>query len=197
MIPTFSDPLSQKLWDGYFNRVKRIMRRTPYNIREEMLHELQGHLAESISESRAQREPDCVQEAIERLGDPEDYLKPMITERLLDHASGNYSLRSVILAFIYSFSSGLSRFIISLILSLGYITAFTLGLTGIANIFIPDKAGLFISPNEFPSLGIINNPSLYGTDILGFWFTPLSIIIAILMYMGLTRLWRRLIRKAS
>ena len=195
MKPTFEDALSEKLWTGYFKRVKRILKSLPQAVREELLLELEGHLAESFDQSPGDREPDRLQAALESIGDPEEFLRPLMADRLLEDASRTFSPRTILLAAVYNLSLGVFRFVMACVLGFGYLLAFMLVLSGLAKIVDPVHSGLFIKSNGIPVMGIVDNPELYSKNLFGLWYIPLSIAAAVLLYIGLTKCWRLLLRK--
>ena len=181
-----SDTVAIKIWHQYFRRVKRCAKPLKSNQQEELILEIQDHLLESFKQETGDKEAEKLLNAIDKLGDPEEYLRPMIADRLLSSASSTLNPKTVFKGLYYDLFGNIKSFLLSLAFSLGYLTAFVFAVLSILKIFFPDNIGFFVGQNGSILIGIIGGESL-KTDILGFWDIPLGLLVSLIIYLVLTR----------
>ena len=181
-----SDTVAKKIWHQYFRRVKRCAKPLNSHQQEELILEIQDHLLESFKQEAGDKEAEKLLNAIDKLGDPEEYLRPMIADRLLSSASSTLNPKTVFKGLYYDLFGNIKSFLLSLAFSLGYLTAFVFAVLSILKIFFPDNIGFFINENGGVLIGIIGGESL-KTDILGFWVVPLGLLASLIIYLVLTR----------
>ena len=181
-----SDTVAIKIWHQYFRRVKRCAKPLKSNQQEELILEIQDHLLESFKQEAGNKEAEKLLNAIDKLGDPEEYLRPMIADRLLSSASSTLNPKAVFKSLYYDLFGNIKSFLLSLAFSLGYLAAFVFAVSSILKIFLPDNIGFFIGQNGSLFAGIIGGEPL-KTDILGFWGVPLGLLVSLIIYLVLTR----------
>jgi uncharacterized membrane protein len=181
-----SDSVAIKIWHQYFRRVKRCAKPLKSNQQEELILEIQDHLLESFKQETGDKEAEKLLNAIDKLGDPEEYLRPMIADRLLSSASSTLNPKTVFKGLYYDLFGNIKSFLLSLAFSLGYLTAFVFAVLSILKIFFPDNIGFFINETGGVLIGIIGGESL-KTDILGYWDVPLGLLVSLIIYLVLTR----------
>ena len=181
-----SDTVAKKIWHQYFRRVKRCAKPLKAHQQEELILEIQDHLLESFKQETGDNEPEKLLNAIDKLGDPEEYLKPMIADRLLSSASSTLNPKTIFRGLYYDLFGDIKSFLLSLAFSLGYLAAFVFAVLSILKIFFPDNIGFFINETGGILIGIIGGESL-KTDILGYWDVPLGLLVSLIIYLVLTR----------
>jgi uncharacterized membrane protein len=181
-----SETVAKKIWHQYFRRVKRCARPLKSHQQEELILEIQDHLLESFKQKTGNNEAEKLLNAIDKLGDPEEYLRPMIADRLLSSASSTLNPKTVFKGLYYDLFGNVKSFLLSLAFSLGYLAAFVFAVLSILKIFFPDNIGFFINETGGILIGIIGGESL-KTDILGFWNVPLGLLVSLIIYLVLTR----------
>jgi len=181
-----SGTVTKKIWHQYFRRVKRCAKPLKSHQQEELILEIQDHLLESFKQETGNNEPEKLLNAIDKLGDPEEYLRPMIADRLLSSASSTLNPKTVFKGLYYDLFGDIKSFLISLAFSLGYLAAFIFAVLSIFKIFFPDNIGFFINENGGILIGIIGGEPL-KKDILGYWDVPLGLLVSSLIYLVLTR----------
>ena len=190
----FIDPNSRKIWENYFTRVSKTIRVLDSVSREETILELQDHLFQSFNEKSAGDEVSNLLLAIEGLGEPEEFLKHVISEKLLRKGVKTLSPRSIFAGLFYRMSGGLKSILSALTFSLGYLLILIFGLMSFIKFFIPENVGLFIWPNGSWALGIIND-TIGADEILGYWITPLSLFLAFIIYFLITQILKITLKK--
>lgn len=181
-----SDTVTKKIWHQYFRRVKRCAKPLKSHQQEELILEIQDHLLESFKQETGNNEAEKLLNAIDKLGDPEEYLRPMIADRLLSSASSTMNPKTVFKGLYYDLFGDIKSFLLSLAFSLGYLAAFVFAVLSILKIFFPGNIGFFINETGGILIGIIGG-ELLKTDILGYWNVPLGLLVSSIIYLVLTR----------
>lgn len=180
---------SQKIYADYIKRIKKMSATLPNEDRQELLMEFNSHIYEATAESTKEAEVDKLMDVIEKLGSPEEVLKPMIAERKLYQASKTFNPLHVFKAIALNIGNGIAYFFFAIMYLLlgGFI--FTI----FAKITNPEEVGLFFNDGKFQALGAmdidsINNSGSY--EVLGNWYIPVMIIVSLLWYLFTTFLLR-------
>ena len=193
--PKFNDDVARKIWNNYFKRVDKSTRSIPKAKREELKLEIQGHLLESMEDASTDSDSSKLMDAIDRLGEPEHYIKPMIADKLLLDASKTFDPRNVLMGLFFNLRSSIKRAILTMIIRLGYFFLFCIAFMTILKIIMPGHVGIFLPTNGGgTTIGLLVNPGLHK-EILGFWTIPIGVVCTVLLYTGLTRLLRLFIRE--
>ncbi len=190
----FSDPLAQRIWNQYFRRVKFFSKSIQPESQQELKLEIQDHLYESFSRETGGSEADRLLNAIDKIGDPEEYITPMVAERLLVDASQTYNPKTIVRGLYYYIRGGVKHVFFSLLFLIGYGIAFMIGLFTILKILFPEYVGIFLHKSGEYSYGFDANQT-NAAEVLGYWLIPIGVGLAVLLYMGLTRLLRVLKRR--
>jgi len=191
--PKFNDRTTQRIWDNYFKRIGKILNRAPSKISNELVLELKSHLYESFEEDKEQSESNRLLNAIDRLGDPDDFLKPIIAEKLLTDASKSFNPKSIFFGIYYNLYGGIARVFLAIIIWAGYLVAFFFSALAVLKIFFPQRTGLFYSDKGVYYLGFMEAAA--GKDVLEYYFIPIALLISAILFWILTKLLRLIIKK--
>lgn len=183
----FTDKIAIKIWDQYFQRVKRLGRPLATDQQRDLSLEIQDHLLESFHHESGEDEAEKLLNAIEKIGDPEVYINPMLADKLLSSGARSMNPKTIFKGLYFNLYGSFKQFLVSFFISFGYLVSFTLALMAILEIFFPNSVGLFISDKGTPAMGVIHDAEFTRTDILGYWSIPMNLGFAILIYLGLTR----------
>jgi uncharacterized membrane protein len=188
----FADTVTTRIWNGYIARVEKTLRRVPAAKREELVLEIKSHIYESFQNTTTEDEPNKLLTVLENLGDPEEYLSPLIAETLLADASHRFSPRNLLYGLFYNLYRGIYNGIMSIILFIGYLFVAAFGMLAFLKVIIPGKVGLFVNnagtPEETSSLGFLFAPQ--GKEILGYWMVPIMLLSATVLFIVLTGILR-------
>lgn len=181
----FKQSASQKIYDDYIKRIKRMLSDIPKEDRLDVLMEFNSHIYESTHNSSIADEVDDLMDVVEKLGAPEVVLIPLKAQKKLDQATRTFNPIHVFKAIIWNIGNGVSYIIFAfLYLLLG---AFIFCI--FAKIWNPSDVGMFFHDGKFQSLGTYSG---YGNDgvkeVLGNWFIPVMIIVSMLWYLLITML---------
>ena len=183
----FNDEISKKIWTQYFRRVKYFTRGLPHKQNGDLQLEIQDHLYESFKNEIGDSEADRLINAIENIGDPEEYIKPMVTDIFLSTASKTLNPKTIVKGLFSYLTQSTKNFLVSLFFFMGYGMVIMLGFISIFKVFFPDNVGFFLSETGFPSIGIIGNNTDVQADILGYWIIPVAAVLSIFLYYLLTK----------
>lgn len=176
------DPDVRSLLAGYFGKVDRALASLPRAEADEVKTELEAHAIEAISEAGGGA--DAVRHALAQLGDPEQFLPALVADRLRARAGRTFSPADVTLALVRSGASGMAGLALSVLVGLGYAVA-TLCITlGIVKLVAPAGVGAYRLESGALFIGVDEN--VQGVDLLGIWFSPLSIAAGVALYVLLT-----------
>lgn len=186
--PNFQSQTALRIWNNYFKGINRILRSVPKKQREELVLELKGHVLESISKDIVKDEANRVLNAIEKLGDPEDFIRPLVADRLLLDASNTLNPKNVFLGLVFNFYSGIKRASVATVLGIGYFFFGIIFFLTIFKIFFPNNFGFFIKTNGVPIIGFQMDMPPGAQDVLGLWTIPIGMAISFILYFILTKL---------
>jgi hypothetical protein len=184
----FSDETARKIWNQYFRRISRLAAVLPAEQQDDLKKEIQDHLYESFNQEGGDKEAERLLNVIEKIGEPEQYIKPMVADRLLHSASRTFNPVMIIKGLYYNMFGNLKQFFLTLAFSFGYLMAFFFGLLAVLEIFFPHNVGIFLSRDGVPAVGVImNEPEYVKADVLGYWSIVIEIVLSFLLFFALTR----------
>ena len=185
----FEQKASQRIYNDYMKRVRKATASLSKMNQDDIYMEFNSHIFEAIQHRNNTNELDSLLDIIEKLGFPEEVLKPLVADKKLEQATRTFNPVHVFKALILNFTNGIS-YIFFFVL---YLFLFGFVFLIFAKIFNPNLVGLHIK-NESPSvfvLGIMNPESKtqYGThEVLGNWFIPVMLLAIVVFYFLITLL---------
>ena len=190
----FESKVSERIWDNYLNRIQKLLKKIPKDQKEELLLEIKSHLYESIQNDTDGKEEEKVLNAIERMGDPEDFIKPLIADKLLLSASKTMKPNSVFLSLVYKSFINIKYAFGALLFSIGYSLSFILIVIAFFKIITPSNIGFYkLGSGKFEFSMFSTAPQT--EEILGYWIVLIGLLAAVLIYVLLTKLLKLLISK--
>jgi len=186
-----ADPDAEHLIDDYMTHATRVLRGIPDAERADILRELRSHLSDSIasrdlSTSRADR----VRAATGHLGDPAEYLRPLIADHLLQRSARIATPWALAAGLYGQLFRGLRAGIVSVVFLTGYAVAIGFIVMGVFKVVFPTHIGLFVGSDGSPQFGIVGDEA-GARELLGYWVVPLGLIGGAIPYAALTMLLRR------
>jgi len=172
---------SEKIYANYMKRMEKMIATLPKEDQEDILMEFNSHIYEASQKSNRDNEVDDLMDVIEKLGSPEEVLKPMVAERKLVQATKSFNPLHVFKAIVMNIGNGIAYiFFAMLYLLLGGFVFMIF-----AKLINPDNVGIFFKDGSFMALGSIDAESLekYNyTEVLGHWFIPVMILVSVAWY---------------
>lgn len=183
----FTDTASKRIYDNYIRRIKKTIRPLPLQDQNEVIMEFNSHIYEALQHKDQKNEIDRLLDVIDKLGEPEEVLRPLVAEKKMEQATRTFNPVHIFKALILNITNGIS-YIIFIIL---YLCLFGFVFLIYAKIENPEDVGLFFKDGRFRALGKINPEYLQGsayTEILGSWFIPVMVLSTIISYLLITLL---------
>jgi len=188
--PDFEDELSARLWEQYVERIEAKLEPLRPAVRREIEQELKIHLHDSIRHDDADEESVRVLNATEKLGRPEEYLEPIVMDRMIEEGSNTYNPLWIAKGLGRTFTRGVKKTVLGLLFGVGYLLALVVFALGLLKPFFPEHVGLFYEPGgetQRITFGFLEQTAGM-TEVLGYWVIPLSLAVGVLIYMGLTKM---------
>jgi uncharacterized membrane protein len=181
----FSQDASRRVYADYMKRIRMTTSALSKQNQDDVYMEFNSHIYEAIQHKSNTVEIDALLDILEKLGTPEEVLKPLVADKKLDEATRTFNPIHVFKALVLNLTNGIS-YVIFLVL---YLLLFGFVFLIFAKIVTPSEVGLFYKDASFMVLGMSKNTDTEGiTELLGNWFIPVMLLSIILFYLILTSL---------
>ena len=185
----FEEHSSKRIYLNYMGRIRKAVRPLSAIDQKEVLLEFNSHIYEGVVHDNRGTETDRLLDVIERLGDPEEVLKPLIADKKIEQATKTFNPVHLVKALILNVTNGVSYIFFAIL----YLGLFGFVFLIYAKLQRPDQVGLYLNNHSFMALGKLNdnylqNPNI--SEVLGNWFIPAMILSIILSYILITLLLR-------
>ncbi len=176
------DKNAQRVYENYINSLKNVLKPILDSDKEEVLMEFNSHIYENLQNNKSKLEIDVLLNTIEKLGAPEEVLKPLIANKLLERATKSFNPLQILKALLLNITNGVSYIIFFLLyLSLGHFIFLIF-----AKLF-SSNVGLYFKEGKFLLLGFYKGSSEYQ-EVLGYWFIPVMILLTVTLFVIITLL---------
>lgn len=176
----FNQTASERIYLDYMKRVKRVTRSLSKENQEDISMELNSHIFEAIRQKNSDNEVDSLLDVLEKIGAPEEVLKPLVADKQLEQATRTFNPVHIFKALLLNITNGIS-YIIFLLL---YLFLFSFVFLIFAKLWNPGKVGFYYSDPSSFIFGISNNPD--RPEILGNWFIPAMLLAIAFFYIIIT-----------
>ena len=190
----FTDKVAEKIWAQYFRRLDRQIRPLDEVQRRELTIEIKSHLLESFRGETTGSEAERLLNALDRLGEPESFIGPMRSDRLLTKAAKSMKPKDVLKGLYYHLAGGTRKLFLGLLFVLGYILDIGLVLMAVAKVIIPSHVGLLLFNDGHGVFGMALDVTGLKSDVFGYGIIPICLALAFGLYFGLTKLLKALRR---
>jgi hypothetical protein len=180
---------AQKVFEQYLRTLDDAVTRLPLSMQKDLRAEISLHIIDSMQASKKGTELDRLRDALDRLGDPDNYLKPMIADYAVEFATSTFQPYHVFRAIVQNIGIGIERTLRSSFFFLLYLTLFLFVFLFVSKIIFPSHTGLFFQNGEFHAFGFVSNPQ-EDSEQLGGWLFPLAILGFSLDYLLITLLMK-------
>ena len=193
--PMFTEKPAQQIWEGYLKQVDALCGLLDARQRTDIQMELKAHLLESYIQLNEGDEATRITAAIDKLGQPEEFIPLWVEERLLDGAQPGSSTRNLFYLLRINALKSVKQFIISMMMGFGYLLSFYLFMAAVLKLIYPQYVGFYLTKSGWPFIGYVDAAGF--TEILGFWLIPVGLAAAITLQWCLNMLLRRGSRRAQ
>jgi hypothetical protein len=181
----FSQEASKRIYNDYMKRVKKATNSLSKPNQDDIYMEFNSHIFESIQQKNGINEIDLLLDILEKLGIPEEVLKPLVADKKLEQATKTFNPIHVFKALVLNFTNGISYIIFFILYLFLFGFVFLIG----AKIVNPAEVGLYYRDASFFVLGISSEAKENGvSEILGNWFIPVMLISIVAFYFLITLL---------
>lgn len=188
----FNQEASRRVYNDYMKRVKKATNSLSKDNQDDIYMEINSHIFEAIQHKDQANEIDALLDILEKLGTPEEVLKPLVADKKLEQATRTFNPIHIFKALLLNISNGISYliFFILYVLLLGFVILIYF------KIKTPDEVGLFHSATGETVLGMSRGH--YSTELLGNWFIPVMLLLIVVFYLLITVVLRikRTIKKS-
>ena len=187
----FRESASQKIYADYINRIKRMIKPLTKEDGQEVLMEFNSHIYESFQSQTAtkENEVDRLLLVLEKLGVPEEVVKPIVAELKLNQAIRTFNPLHIFKALALNITNGVFYIFISFL----YLFLFGFVFVIAAKVIKPSEVGMYFKNGSFRAVGALDDHAreMEGvTEVLGNWFIPVMVVATILLYTIITLLLR-------
>jgi uncharacterized membrane protein len=176
------DVPARKLLAAYFARVDRALAPLSREEADAVRQELETHILDAMAGTPA-GETDA-RAALEQLGDPDEFIPQLVSDRLRARAGRTFGPLDVASAILRTAATGIRGLVTAVVTSIGYLVATVLIFLGVLKLTTSQDVGVFrLSTGE---LFIGADSNVDGVDLLGVWFAPLAIVAGIVLYLLIT-----------
>ena len=179
------DPTAWRIWDQYFKRTNYVLNELPREQREEINKEIAEKIYANFTMDGAFDDAHRMLDAVESLGEPEEYLKSIISDIKLSRILSRYNPVNIIRSIFHSPFTGFREFCFSALIGIGYLFLLALFFFSLLKIFIPGT-GIYIESNGALFIGFSARPD--STELLGYWLIPAGMILSLVIYIALTNI---------
>jgi uncharacterized membrane protein len=163
---------------AYFSKIDRALAPLRREDADDIKNELEAHVMDALAGGGA------AHDALTQLGDPDEFLPPLVADRLRARAGQTLRPGDVMAALARSSAAGAGGALLTLGVGFGYAVALVLAVLGVLKLISPHGVGVYRL--ETGQIFIGADEHVRGVDLLGIWFSPLAIAASIALYVLLT-----------
>lgn len=184
----FEQKASQRIYSDYMKRIKKATASLSKISQDDIYMEFNSHIFEAIQHKSQANEIDSLLDIIEKLGAPEEVLKPLVADKKLEQATRTFNPVHVFKALILNFTNGIS-YVFFFVL---YLFLFGFVFLIFAKIVKPSLVGLHMNDSfSVFVLGIMSQEDKiknHTYEVLGNWFIPAMLLAIVVFYLFITLL---------
>ena len=184
----FEQIASQRIYSDYMKRIKKATASLSKISQDDIYMEFNSHIFEAIQHKSQANEIDSLLDIIEKLGAPEEVLKPLVADKKLEQATRTFNPVHVFKALILNFTNGIS-YVFFFVL---YLFLFGFVFLIFAKIVKPSLVGLHMNDSfSVFVLGIMSQEDKiknHTHEVLGYWFIPAMLLAIVVFYFLITLL---------
>jgi len=185
----FKQKASERIYTDYMKRIKRATASLSKINQDDIYMEFNSHIFEAIQHKNETNQLDSLLDIIEKLGSPEEVLKPLVADKKLEQATKTFNPIHVFKALVLNFTNGVSYIFFFIM----YLFLFGFVFLIFAKIINPSLVGLHMK-KESLSIFVLGITSSHDqiknqtTEVLGNWFIPVMLLSIIIFYFLITLL---------
>ena len=171
----FKNPASQRVYNSYIERCRRVVKLLSQQDQEECLMEVNSYIYEYVNDHSGD-ELTALLNILDRIGDPEITLREVVASKKIDQAIKTYNIKYLLQAIFLNLRNGVAY----ILLAFMTVLLVTFPVLIIMKLVNPSQTGIYVGPHAF-FLGITDTPEKFH-EIAGNYFIPIVIVAGILLY---------------
>ena len=184
-FPIKSDT-SKKIWCAFERELNHKLKPLPESERDDIKMEILSHLYESASNNKASSEENRIINAIDRLGEPDLYLTPLIADILHAQSVAKGHPKAIAKSLLETTQKSILHLSLTAIFGFGYVASMIIFIMGIMHIFNPDVGIWLDNSGGLLSLSFTFQPN--ATQWMTEQFSFIAISVSAFSYWGLSKL---------
>lgn len=177
--------LAQKMWNHFEKELDHKIKTLPKEDREDVKLEILSHLYDSSINDEAENEENRLINAIERLGTPDEYLTPLVSDILLNLKAKNGNPLAIAKSLFKNIQTSLTHTLATIVFGVAYLFIIMVFIMSIAHIFNPE-VGFWIHDNGGFALSFEAQEN--SSQWLPEWFTFIGLFTSVVSYLIFNRL---------
>lgn len=174
----FKDRAARLAWRLYFLRAEAALSAMSGPVRRELLDDLQAHMRDILSNDRsAESEHERLRAAIARVGDPKEFLAPLVADAVLKASPKHASLAMTYRTFMVYAGRGTVSALKAGGLVLASATGVVLVTQALGFLVAPDRFGVFRVGDGQYHISLFGAAPTVGEQVLSLWSAALVAIV--------------------
>ncbi|KKK41382.1 hypothetical protein LCGC14_2724490, partial [marine sediment metagenome] len=107
----FKEVASKRIYESYMERIGKAVKPLPINDQNDVLLEFNSHIYEGLQRQKNKTEIDGLLDILDKLGIPEEVLKPLVADKKMEQATKTFNPLHIIRALALNITNGFSYLI--------------------------------------------------------------------------------------
>ena len=190
----FKDARARRAWSLYFLKAEAVLSPLSAGVRRELIADLKAHVADILAnEPLAGDELARLNAALERVGNPKEFLAPLVVDAVFKAPPTFGGLGMTLRTMSLYAERGTTYFLRAFGLFLVAAAGFCLSLASLNSLFRPHSAGLFQLGGDELQLRVLGLGTTGGHQLLEPWMAALLILIGIALIVFAVRRARHML----
>ena len=190
----FSDARANRAWRLYFLRAEAVLSPLSAAVRRELIADLKAHVHDILANEPTEGgELARLTAALERVGDPKEFLAPLLADAVFKAPPAFGDVRMTVRTLSLYAARGTTYFLracgLALLAALGACVA----LAALNSVLRPANAGLFMIANDEFQLRVLGFGATGGQQLLEPWMAALFVIAGVALILFAVRRARRML----
>lgn len=176
----FNCQQTNKLWQEYFAKVDKELRKAPYSLAVTLRQELESHAFEAAETIAADTELKKLTQALSNLGEPHLIVPPLLSASFVSAAQDKGTPVAMSRALVYQLGRSIKKTLLAITIGFIALLALPLAILALLKPFFYDNIGLFTKGDGF--LVGFSLDTVGWEQHLGYGFIPVALISSYILY---------------
>ena len=198
-MTSLDDPVLKGRIDAYLTRLRRALVNLPPAEVAEIVREIHGHIVERVESTDSPNEA-ALTRILGALGNPEDIGSLYQSRAMVARARASTSPLLILRTTVRWAAKSIAGLAMSIFALFGYANGISWLIGATMKVIRPDRVGLWVGPHTWNlsmgSLTLAERTREHATEVLGWWFIPVMLIVGPLILIVTTVIVRWALRFA-